>query len=80
MRFEAQPTPRWGLFAGAAAALPVVAPSFSIVEEQERRRVYHAVEQRGMETAADLAEALIRKMGEGGPISVADYMEAANGF
>jgi NADH dehydrogenase [ubiquinone] 1 alpha subcomplex assembly factor 7 len=33
-----------------------------------------------METAADFAEALIRKMDESGPISVADYMEAANGF
>lgn len=33
-----------------------------------------------METAADLAEALIQQMGESGPIPVADYMEAANGY
>ncbi len=33
-----------------------------------------------METPADLAEALIRRIEEGGPIPVADYMEAANGY
>ena len=33
-----------------------------------------------MGTAADLAEALIQQMRDSGPISVADYMEAANGF
>ncbi|RYD89948.1 MAG: class I SAM-dependent methyltransferase, partial [Sphingomonadales bacterium] len=32
-----------------------------------------------MDTPADLAEALIRRIGEQGPIPVADYMEAANG-
>jgi len=31
-----------------------------------------------MNTAADLAQALIRRIEEGGPIPVADYMEAAN--
>ena len=33
-----------------------------------------------MDTPAELAEALIRRIDEGGPIPVADYMEAANGL
>jgi SAM-dependent MidA family methyltransferase len=33
-----------------------------------------------MDTPAELAEALIRRIGETGPIPVADYMEAANDF
>lgn len=41
--------------------------------------VIDVIEPRGMETPADLAEALIRMMEERGPIPVADYMEAANG-
>ena len=42
--------------------------------------MHDVIEQQGMGTAADLAEALIRQMDEDGPISVAAYMEAANDF
>lgn len=38
------------------------------------------IENRGMETAADFARALIRRMDENGPISIADYMETANSY
>ena len=40
--------------------------------------MYEVIEPRGMETQADLAETLIQRMRDSGPIPVADYMEAAN--
>ncbi len=44
------------------------------------RWVFDVAEQSHMDSADTLAEALVRRIGETGPIPVADYMEAANGF
>jgi SAM-dependent MidA family methyltransferase len=42
--------------------------------------VYNVTEPTGMTSPAELAQTLIQRMKEKGPISVADYMEAANTF